>query len=118
MLQIVISWQSLDGGWLQRVVTRRLSITSNLQAWLTGTDWNLASVLAAKRCVKDAQAGGAAQNRKAAELLRRRIGIFTSHSIAFAALCATACHLACQWLQRQQHTSEVQWWNTSMLLPF
>ena len=74
MVQVVISWQSLDGGWLQRVVTRRLSMTSNLQAWLTGTDWSLASLLAAKRCVKDAQASGAAQNRKAAESLRKRIG--------------------------------------------
>lgn len=51
-----------------------MSTTSSVQAWLTGTDWNLASVLAAKWLVRDAQAEGAAQNKKAAEATRKRIG--------------------------------------------
>ena len=51
-----------------------MSTTSSVQAWLTGTDWNLASVLAAKWLVRDAQAEGAAQNKKAAEAIRKRIG--------------------------------------------
>lgn len=78
VLQVVISWQRSDGSWLQRVVTRRLSITSNLQAWLTGTDWKLASVVAAKGFVKDAQAD--VHSTKLADMLRRRIGTCTGRT--------------------------------------
>ena len=72
--QVVLSWRSLAGGWLQRVVTRRMSTTSSLQTVVTGTDWGAAAVLAGKHWVRQAQASGAAQHRRAAQHLRKQIG--------------------------------------------
>ena len=73
-VQVVLSWRSLAGGWLQRVVTQRLTTTSSLQTVVSGTDWGLAAVLAGKRWVGQAQAREAAQDRRAASNLRKQIG--------------------------------------------
>lgn len=73
-MQVILSWRSLEGGWLQRVVSRRLSTTGSLQTVVTGTDWTTAAVLAGKHWVRQAQASGAAQNRRAAQHLRTQIG--------------------------------------------
>ncbi|KAA6429955.1 MAG: hypothetical protein FRX49_00387 [Trebouxia sp. A1-2] len=54
-MQVILGWRSLEGGWLQRVVTQRLSTTGSLQKVLSGTDWDLAAVVAGKRWVKQAQ---------------------------------------------------------------
>ena len=72
--QVILGWRSLEGGWLQRVVTQRLSTTGSLQTVLSGTDWGLAAVVAGKSWVKQAQAKGAAQDRRAAQILRKQIG--------------------------------------------
>lgn len=73
-MQVIMSWRSLQGGWLQRVVSRRMSTTGSLQTVLTGTQWGTAAVLAGKQWVKQAQATGTAQNRRAAQHLRKQIG--------------------------------------------
>ena len=73
-VQVILSWRSLEGGWLQRVVSRRLSTTGSLQTVITGTDWSAAAVLAGKHWVRQAQATGAGQNRRAAQHLRTQIG--------------------------------------------
>ena len=57
---------------------------------LSGTDWGLAAVVAGKRWVKLAQAKGAAQDRRAAQGLRKQIGrllllVCCSHLAAAAA---------------------------------
>ena len=59
---------------------------------LSGTDWGLAAVVAGKRWVKQAQAKGAAQDRRAAQGLRKQIGrllllVCCSHLAAAAAAC-------------------------------
>ena len=69
-----MSWRSLQGGWLQRVVSRRMSTTGSLQSVITGTQWSAAAVLAGKQWVRQAQATGTAQNRRAAQHLRKQIG--------------------------------------------
>ena len=91
--QVVLGWRALEGGWLQRVVTRRLSTTGSLQTVLSGTDWGLAAVVAGKRWVKQAQAKGAAQDRRAAQVLRKQIGMLLllmccSHSCCCCCSCA------------------------------
>ncbi|KAL0045444.1 hypothetical protein WJX82_006816 [Trebouxia sp. C0006] len=73
-MQVILGWRALEGGWLQRVVTHRLSTTGSLQTVLSGTDWGLAAVVAGKRWVKQAQAKGAAQDCRAAQVLRKQIG--------------------------------------------
>ena len=74
LMQVIMSWRSLQGGWLQRVVSRRMSTTGSLQTVITGTQWSTAAVLAGKQWLKQAQATGAAQNRRAAQHLRKQIG--------------------------------------------
>ena len=71
---MILSWRSLQGGWIQRVATHRLSTTGSLQAVLSGTDWGLAAVVAGKGWARQAQAKGAAQDRKAAISLQKQIG--------------------------------------------
>lgn len=90
--QVILGWRSLEGGWLQRVVTQRLSTTGSLQTVLSGTDWGLAAVMAGKRWVKQAQAKGAAQDRRAAQGLRKQIG-----SLLLLMCCSHCC--CCCWCQ-------------------
>ena len=83
-MQVIISWRSLHGGWLQRVVSRRMSSTGSLQTVITGTHWTTAAVLAGKQWVKQAQATGAAHNRRAAQQLRKLIGQYSLHMYSYA----------------------------------
>lgn len=80
-MQVILKWRCLEGSRLHRVVTRRLNVTSSLQAVLTATDWSLASVVSAKVLVQEAQVSGAAQDRRAAEALRKHIGRLCSLSV-------------------------------------
>lgn len=84
--QVILGWRSLAGGWLQRVVTQRMSTTSSLQTVLLGTDWGLAAVLEGKRWVGQAQVKGAAQDRRAAYSLRNRIGVLRTLTFVVAAI--------------------------------
>ncbi|KAL0028285.1 hypothetical protein WJX79_007330 [Trebouxia sp. C0005] len=84
-MQVILGWRSLEGGWLQRVVTQRLSTTGSLQKVLSGTDWDLAAVVAGKRWVKQAQVKGAAQDRRTAQGLRKQIGQHVSQVVSQAA---------------------------------
>lgn len=83
-MQVVLSWRSLQGGWLQRVVSRRVSTTGSLQTVTTGTNWSTAAVLAGKRWVRQAQASGAAHKRRAAQQLRKQIGQHVSQVVSQA----------------------------------
>ncbi|KAL3133773.1 hypothetical protein ABBQ32_008255 [Trebouxia sp. C0010 RCD-2024] len=83
-LQVVLSWRSLQGGWLQRVVSRRMSTTGSLQSLTTGTNWSTAAVLAGKHWLRQAQACGAVQNRRAAQHLRKQIGQHVSQLVSQA----------------------------------
>ncbi len=94
--QVILGWRSLEGGWLQRVVTHRLSTTGSLQTVLSGTDWGLAAVVAGKRWVKQAQAKGAAQDRRAAQSLRKQIGRWLL-LICCSHCCGCCC--CCCWCQ-------------------
>ena len=92
--QVILGWRSLEGGWLQRVVTQRLSTTGSLQTVLSGTDWGLAAVVAGKRWVKQAQAKGAAQDRRAAQSLRKQIGRLLLLMCCFHCCCCCCCSCA------------------------
>lgn len=99
----MLSWRSLQGGWLQRVVTQRMATTGSLQTVLTGTDWGLAAVVAGKTWIGEAQAKGAAQNRRAAHSLRKQIGallLLALVSVMVFADCAAAASalvVCCCW---------------------
>ena len=88
--QVILGWRALEGGWLQRVVTHRLSTTGSLQTVLSGTDWGLAAVVAGKRWVKQAQAKGAAQDCRAAQVLRKQIG-----RLLLLVCCSHSCCCCC-----------------------
>ncbi len=92
--QVILGWRALEGGWLQRVVTHRLSTTGSLQTVLSGTDWGLAAVVAGKRWVKQAQAKGAAQDRRAAQSLRKQIGRLLLLMCCFHCCCCCCCSCA------------------------
>lgn len=92
--QVILGWRSLEGGWLQRVVTQRLSTTGSLQKVLSGTDWDLAAVVAGKRWVKQAQVKGAAQDRRTAQGLRKQIG-----GLLLLVCCSHCCCCCCCWCQ-------------------
>ena len=102
----MLSWRSLQGGWLQRVLTQRMATTGSLQTVLTGTDWGLAAVVAGKTWIGEAQAKGAAQDRRAAHSLRKQIGgllllalvpvmVFADCAAAASAVVVCCCCCCC-----------------------
>lgn len=57
-----------------------MGTTGSLQAVIAGTHWSTAAVLAGKQWVRQGQASGAAQTRKAAQHLRKQIGQYILHT--------------------------------------
>uniref|UniRef100_A0A061RDN1 Protein transport protein SEC23 n=1 Tax=Tetraselmis sp. GSL018 TaxID=582737 RepID=A0A061RDN1_9CHLO len=73
-IQVVLSWSLMDGGRLERVVTRRVGIAPSPAVLLESLNPEAVGVILAKRIILQALKEGAAGNRQAAQRLRAATG--------------------------------------------